>query len=97
MIQRNQALTLKEKQAALTSMLDNIQKFGEIETSYAENKLSIDAANVRSIEEQEKQDVERRTQANKFVEEILGQAMAAQSQNMEGNASQQQPEMAGMQ
>lgn len=75
MIQRNQAMTLKEKQAALTSLLENIQKFGEIETSYAENKLNIDNYNVRSIEEAEKQDVERRSEANKFVQQILGGGM----------------------
>ncbi len=91
MIQRNQAMTLKEKQAALTSLLENIQKFGEIETSYAENKLNIDAYNVRSIEETEKQDVERRSESNKFMEQILGAGMGAlQQQQM-----QQQEQMSG--
>jgi DNA-directed RNA polymerase beta subunit len=72
MIQRNQALTLKEKQAALTSMLENIERFGDIENQYAENKMNIDQYNVRTNEELEKQDVERRTEANKFLEQILG-------------------------
>jgi hypothetical protein len=87
MIQRNQALTLKEKQAALTALLENIQRFGEIETSYAENKMNIDASNVRSIEEIEKQDVERRTESNKFLEQILGAGMGVMS---EPNQGQQQ-------
>lgn len=72
MIERNRAMSLKEKQAALTALLENIQKFGEIETQYAENKLNIDAFAVRTNEEVEKQDVERRTEANKFLEQILG-------------------------
>lgn len=91
MIQRNQAMTQKEKQAALTSMLENMQKFGEIETEYAENKLKIDEFNVRSIEEQEKQDVERRTESNKFMEQILGAGMSAIQQGQQGQ-SQQEPQ-----
>jgi hypothetical protein len=80
MIQRNEALTMKEKQAALTAMLENIQKFGEIETAYAENKMSIDKSNIRSQEELEKQDVARRSESNKFLEQILGQASQIQTQ-----------------
>ncbi len=72
MIERNRSLSLKEKQAALTALLENIQKFGEIETSYAENKLKIDEYSIRTEEELEKQDVHRRTEANKFLEQIMG-------------------------
>jgi hypothetical protein len=86
MIERNRAMSLKEKQAALTSLLDNIQRFGEIETTYADNKLNIDAQNIRTEEELEKQDVERRTQANKFFEEIMGSAPSLPQQG------QQQPQ-----
>jgi GTP-sensing pleiotropic transcriptional regulator CodY len=83
MIQRNQAMTLTEKQKALTSLLENIQRFGEIETSYAENKLKVDTFNVQNTEELEKQDVERRTEANKFLEQIIGAGanMDSQQQN----------------
>lgn len=86
MIERNRALSLKEKQAALTALLENIQKFGEIETSYAENKLKIDEYGIRTEEEIEKQDVHRRTEANKFIEQILGSSMQGQQQSQ--NASQ---------
>lgn len=79
MIERNRSLSLKEKQAALTSLLENIQKYGEIETAYAENKIKIDEYEIRSIEEQEKQDVHRRTEANKFLEQILGASSGQQS------------------
>ena len=72
MIERNKALTLKEKQAAMTSLLENIQKYGEIENEYAENKLKIDEYGIMAQEEFEKQDVERRTEANKFYEQIMG-------------------------
>ncbi len=71
MIERNKALTLKEKQSALNQLLESMQKFGEIETSYAENKLKIDAFKVDQEMEEEKQDVQRRTESNKFLMEIL--------------------------
>jgi len=86
MIERNRALTLKEKQAALRELLESMQLFGKMETEYAENKLNIDAYNIRSEEELEKQDVHRRTEANKFLEQIMG------SVGM-NNPSQQQEQM----
>lgn len=89
MIERNRAMSLKEKQAALTALLENMQKFGEIETSYAENKLAIDSYNVKAEEEKEKRDVARRTESNKFLEQILGAGMSAMSQ------PQQQDQMGG--
>ena len=97
MIKRNQAMTMKEKKGALTALLENIQKFGELETSHAENKLKIDEFNIKSEEELEKQDVERRTQSNKFVEEILGKALQSQVQSDRNPQQQeQQQDMAGM-
>lgn len=72
MIERNRALSLKEKQAALTSLLENISRFGEIETAMKQNEL--ESLNFQQIveEEHEKMDVERRTSANKFLTEIMG-------------------------
>jgi len=72
MIERNRALSLKEKQAAITALLENIQKFGQIEQEYASNQIEIDAYQQRTEEEIEKADVERRTGANKFLAEIMG-------------------------
>lgn len=86
MIERNRALTLKEKQAALRELLESMQLFGQMETEYAENKLNIDAYEVRSKEELEKQDVQRRTEANKFLEQIMGGGMM-------NNPMQQQEQM----
>lgn len=71
MIERNRALSLKEKQAALTALLENIEKFGAIETNYRQNQLEIQNQEQMMDEEREKQDVERRTQSNKFLTEIM--------------------------
>lgn len=98
MIERNRAMTLKEKQTALASLLESIQKFGEIETSYAENKLKIDEFEIQSQEEREKRDVHQRTEANKFMMEMLkGMSMPEGVQQNSNNMiqqNQQQPEMA---
>lgn len=93
MIERNRAMTLKEKQAALTSLLENIQRYGEIETEYSKNKLDIESRDIMNEEEMEKRDAERRTKANEFMEQILGQAMSQnQLANAENNQQQEQPQ-----
>jgi hypothetical protein len=96
MIERNRAMSLKEKQEALNQLLESIHKYGEIETAYAENKLEIDKHQIKTQEEMEKMDVQRRTEANKFVMEILkGIPMMDENQgNMLQQNQQQQPEMA---
>ena len=72
MIERNRAMSLKEKQSALTSLLENITRFGEIETHLKQNEL--ESINYQQMldEEREKSDVESRTGANKFLAEIMG-------------------------
>ncbi len=92
MIERNKSLSLKEKQAALTSLLENIQKFGEIETSYAENKMKINEYELNAKEEMEKQDVHRRTESNKFMEQILGAGMNVMSQQQQQQNGQGMPQ-----
>lgn len=72
MIERNRALSLKEKQAALTGLLDNIQRFGEIEVDHKQNQLEGQNFQQMILEEKEKRDVEARTGANKFLAEIMG-------------------------
>lgn len=86
MIERNRSTSLKEKQEAIGKLLENIQMFGDIETTYAENKINIDENQVRTEEELEKQDVHRRTEANKFLEQIMG--------GMQGQQQQPQQQMA---
>lgn len=89
MIERNRAMTLAEKQKALAALLESIQKFGEMETAYAENKLKIDEYGIKTEEELQKQDVERRTESNKFLEQIM-RGMNNQGQNQEAMMPQQQ-------
>lgn len=72
MIERNRAMSLSEKQKAISAMLENIQHYGVIETEYSKNKLEIENQKQRYEEELEKQDVQRRTESNKFLEQILG-------------------------
>lgn len=72
MIERNRSMSLKEKQAALTSLLENIERFGTIETEYRKMQLDLENNNQRIQEEAEKNDVENRTGANKFLAEIMG-------------------------
>ena len=92
MIERNRAMSLKEKQAALTSLLENIARFGEIETAHKQMQIDIENEQQRIQEEVEKKDVERRTESNKFLQEIMGDAMRKSKQPQE-NAMQQQPQM----
>ena len=92
MIERNKALSLKEKQSAITALLENIQKYGEIETSYAENKMKINDYELMQKEEMEKQDVHRRTESNKFLEQILGAGMNVMSKPQQENPSQNMQE-----
>jgi hypothetical protein len=98
MIERNKAMTLKEKQAALKSLLESIQLFGQVETEYAENKLQIEASEIDIDTEREKQDVHRRTESNKFLEQILGAGMGAltepNQQQPQQSQQSQSPEMA---
>jgi len=95
MIERNRAMSLKEKQQALAALLESIQKYGEIETTYHENKLNIEEQGMRMEEEVEKRDVERRSESNKFLEQIMG-GMNPQQQNppqQEQNPMQSQDQM----
>lgn len=89
MIERNRALSLKEKQSALTSLLDNIARFGEIETHLKQSEL--ESMNFSQImeEEREKRDVESRTGANKFLAEVMG-GQGFQGQNPQDQQPQQQ-------
>lgn len=72
MIERNRALSLKEKQAALTSLLENIARFGEIETAHKEMQLDIENNRLIQEVETEKRDVERRSESNKFLTQLMG-------------------------
>lgn len=70
-IEKNRALTLKEKMQALTSLLENVSRFGEIETALQQQNL--DTLDYESMlqEDLEKNEVHQRTEANKFLSEIM--------------------------
>lgn len=93
MIERNRAMSLAEKQKALTSLLENVERFGNIETDYRKNQLEVDNYNQRIEEEKEKQDVERRTESNKFLEQILGGMNQMQGQHGQMGQESQMQEM----
>ncbi len=94
MIERNRAMTQKEKQAALKSLLESIQMFGQIETEYASNQLEIENYGLKQDEEAEKKDVERRTGANKFLAEIMG-GVGEGMQPQQDQGVMNQPEISG--
>jgi hypothetical protein len=87
MIEKNRAMTQKEKMSALTALLENVQRFGEIETHHKQNELEADHYSEILDEEKNKLDAESRTEANKFLAEIMGR----------NRQQQQQPEMAQQQ
>lgn len=92
MIERNKAISLKDKQAALTSLLENMSRFGEIESAHAELDLNLEQQRITQATDREKMDAKRQSQGNKFVEQILGQAMQGMGsqQSQQQNMSQEQ-------
>jgi hypothetical protein len=72
MIERNRAMSIKEKQEAIAKMLENVEKFGAIETQLKENQLESIETEQLFREEREKQEVHSATEANKFLTEIMG-------------------------
>lgn len=94
MIERNRAMSLKEKQAAITNMLENIEKFGAIETHLKQNELESLEYDQIFREEIEKRDVEKRTGANKFLAEIMGGGGIPNQQSQGQQMPQQQEQFA---
>lgn len=90
MIERNKAITVKDKQAALTSLLENLSRFGEIETAHGQLDMAIEQQRITQATDVEKQDAERRSQSNQFIEQILGQSQQVMAQ------SQMNPQSAEM-
>lgn len=93
MIEKNRAMSLKEKQAALTSLLDNIARFGELETAHQQHKLDQQNQQLMYEEEMEKRDVEKRTESNKFLEKIMGGMQAGGDNQSMGQPMPQQQSM----
>ena len=85
MISKNHALASKEKMAALTQLLETIQKFGEVETFLQSNKLESIKYDDQEMEKKSRTDTERTVASQKFLEQILG---------TQQNQNQQQSQMA---
>jgi len=89
MISKNHALATKEKMAALSQLLETIQKFGEVETFLKSNELDSVKLDEEEMEKESRANVERTEASKKFVEQIMN------SRTM-NNQQQQEPQMAQM-
>jgi len=92
MISKNHALASKEKMAALTALLESIQKFGELETYLQANNLESIKYDDEETEKISRQQVERTEASKKFMQQIMMAKPQQQTQEMQG---QPQQEMAG--
>lgn len=94
-IERNRSISLKDKQAALTSLLENMEKFGTIETEYRQQQLEVQSQEMQINEEREKQDVQMRTEANRFLSDTMGgmqTPLEQQAQQQQQMPQQEQPQ-----
>ena len=80
MISKNHALASKEKMAALSQLLETIQKFGEVETFLKSNDLESIKYDEEEIEKVQRQNVERDQASKRFVEQIMGSMSQNQQQ-----------------
>lgn len=92
MISKNHALASKEKMAALTQLLETIQKFGEVETFLQSNNLESIKLDDEEEEKVTRQQVERNEASKRFIEQLMGSRPNQQntSQNMGSMQNQQQ-------
>lgn len=92
MISKNHALASKEKMAALTQLLETIQKFGEVETFLQSNNLESIKLDDEEEEKVTRQQVERNEASKRFIEQLMGSQPNQQnsSQNMGSMQNQQQ-------
>lgn len=96
MISKNHALASKEKMAALSQLLETIQKFGEVETFLKSNELDSIKYDEEELEKNSRAEVERTESSKKFLEQIMSSGTMGNQQQNTNNMQQQQPEMAQM-
>jgi len=82
-VQKNKALSTKAKMEAIEKMVEVIAKFGEVETALAASQIQSYDYMTDMQEDDDKREVKRTAEGNKFVSEILGQ-MGGQQQPMGG-------------
>jgi hypothetical protein len=71
MISKNHALASKEKMAALSQLLETIQKFGEVETFLKSNQLESIKMDEEEVEKNARKDVEKNEASKRFIEQIM--------------------------
>lgn len=71
MIEKNRTMSIKEKQEALTKLLETMERFGAKNTQVGERILRQQQYQLAFSEEREKQDVQMRTESNKFIERLM--------------------------
>ena len=93
MISKNHALASKEKMAALSQLMDTIQKFGEVQTFIQSNNL--DAVNIddEELEKQSRQNVERQEASKRFVEQIMASQPSRPQQQQQQQPMQEEMAM----
>lgn len=71
-ISKNHSMATKEKMAALSQLLETIQKYGEVETFLRSNQLESIKLDEEEIEKNARMDVEKNENSKKFMEQIMG-------------------------
>lgn len=71
MISKNHAMASKEKMAALTALLEAIEKFGQLETFMQANNMDIIKNDEEEMEKTSRQFIERNEASKNFVEQIM--------------------------
>lgn len=82
-VQKNHAISTREKMEALMKLLEAIQKFGEVETFIRANQLDAVKMDEETIEDAARRNVERTQQAQKFSQDIMENLPRQQMQNMQ--------------
>lgn len=87
MISKNHALATKEKMAALSQLMETIQKFGEVETFLKSNDLDSIKYDEEEEEKESRHDVERQEASKRFLEQIMS-SQPMGNQQMQSMGSQ---------
>jgi len=82
MISKNHSIATKEKMAALSELLETIQKFGEVETFLKSNDLESIKYDEEETEKNSRANVERSEASKRFIEQIMGSARLEREDQM---------------
>jgi hypothetical protein len=93
-ITQNRALATKAKMEALEKMIDVIAKYGEIETMLKMNQIESFSYQQEGKEDAEKMDAKMTSEANNFMQQILGGGQQ-QGQQQQQPQQMQEPQAMG--